>query len=359
MNWQAAVAQVFPKASPEYTKALNMANLNTMLLKAGILDNPLRTAAFFATVGIESGNMTALRENMNYSAKQIEKVFGVGKHSAGITATEAKTLAGNPAALAERVYGLGNPRKAADLGNTAKGDGFKYRGLGPFQHTGKGAISRAMTHFGVDAPEELLTPALLFGPAIMFWSDRGLNVWADVDDTRAIRKRVNGGYNGYDEFVVLYNKLVALLSDGQSAQSLAKYDTDAGWVQKSLSDLGYPVAIDGKYGPETKKALTAFQRANGLTADGIAGPITKATLTARLSSESLAEPPAVPVISPEAQKATGAASVGLGAAGELVLSTARELGTLGLDSPLLKAIPALLMIVGLGFIVWPMIRGKK
>ena len=54
------------------------------------------------------------------------QIFGVGNHSAAVTAAEAATLANRPEAIADRVYGLGNPRKARELGNTKPGDGFLY-----------------------------------------------------------------------------------------------------------------------------------------------------------------------------------------------------------------------------------------
>jgi putative chitinase len=67
---------------------------------------------------------------MNYSAPRLLEIFGVNRHSAAVTAFEAEKLARKPEAIAERVYGLGNPRKARELGNTQPGDGFRFRGNG-------------------------------------------------------------------------------------------------------------------------------------------------------------------------------------------------------------------------------------
>lgn len=110
---------------------------------AAILDAPSaaslsdeKIAYVLATVFHETGaNMQPVRENMSYSASRILQVFGKN-HSAKVTAAEAKTLAGNPKALAERVYGLGNPSKAREFGNTVAGYGYKYRGGGMDQRTG-------------------------------------------------------------------------------------------------------------------------------------------------------------------------------------------------------------------------------
>jgi predicted chitinase len=90
-----------------------------------------------ANVAHESGGLTIWQESGNYSsADRIMEIFGVGRHSAGVTAPEAAALVGNGPELFERVYGLGNPRKAAELGNTDPGDGWNCRGLGPLQTTG-------------------------------------------------------------------------------------------------------------------------------------------------------------------------------------------------------------------------------
>jgi len=329
------------------------------LMKAGILDNPLRCAAFFATIGIESAGMTVLRENMNYSAKQIEKVFGVGRHSAAVKPDESRNLAGKPYELAERVYGLGNPKKAKELGNTKPGDGWLFRGLGPIQNTGRRAITDLMVKVKAKNVDDLFSRQLLFAGAINFWLERGINRYADVDDTRNVRRAVNGGYNGYDEFMSFYSRLVEILNSGHSAQEISKDDSNARSIQTMLVELGYEISIDGKYGPQTTNAVKDFQRRNNLTVDGIAGPITFAAIHARLDTNTLAEPPVLPVMSDQAQKATGAGAIGVGAAGEVIMTVAREMTALKLDSVLFSAIPPGLMLIGLGFMVFPLIWGKK
>lgn len=116
----------------------------------GVLRNQL--AYILATIYHETGTkMLPVRENMNYSADRIVQVFGK-KHSAKVTPAEAQKLAYKPEALAERVYGLGNPSMAKRLGNTAKGDGWKYRGGGVDQRTGKANYIRV----GIYDPETVL-----------------------------------------------------------------------------------------------------------------------------------------------------------------------------------------------------------
>src|SRR5438552_9106298 len=90
----------------------------------------------------ESGGCTILVEKFRYSVPRILEIFGVGKHSAAITPSEAAKLAGKPTELAERVYGLGNPKKAMELGNIDPGDGAKFIGRGLIQLTGRGSYAK-------------------------------------------------------------------------------------------------------------------------------------------------------------------------------------------------------------------------
>src|SRR5262249_50685559 len=123
-------------------------------------------------------------------------IFGVGKHSAAVTEEEAAELAHKPAAIAERVYGLGNPKKAKELGNTSAGDGFRYRGGGLLQTTGRGSYCEIGKTCGVDFethPELLLSAADALKPALAEWTSDNLNVFADNDDFLAISRAINLG----------------------------------------------------------------------------------------------------------------------------------------------------------------------
>lgn len=357
MNWTDAIKAAFPNAAPIYKAAISAPWFEGELRAAGILENPLRIAHFFATVGVESGGMTATRENMSYSKSQIVKTFGVGKHSAAITNAEAGTLARKPFDLAERVYGLGNPRKAQEFGHTARGDGYEYRGIGPFQITGKRAIQSLMKRIGVSSIDDLLSAKYLFAGAIFYWTDNDLSRKADRDDARGVRKAVNGGYNGYDEFVALKNRIYRALTG--SAKITSQADPEVMLIQRNLNDLGFPLEIDGRYGPKTTEAVKSFQRVNGLKVDGIAGEATIAIINQRIASKGTVEPTPDERVYEGRQTTTGVVGVGLGGAGEVILSTAREITGMNLDSPVLSAIPAILMVIGLGFILWPIVKGRK
>lgn len=160
------------------------------------------TINFFTQIHHESGGFTIGRENMNYSESRIMEIFGVGKHSAKVTSDQAKILAGHPYKLAERVYGILNPKKAKELGNTKAGDGWLYRGGGALQITGKSAYKQYGGNELVENPDLIEDSTYYFTTALAEFDQRG--IWAlckDLSDESllAVTKRVNGGFNGLQD----------------------------------------------------------------------------------------------------------------------------------------------------------------
>ena len=101
-----------------------------------------------------------------------------------------------------------------DLGNTVPGDGFRFRGRGLIQTTGRDNYKRTGEALGVDLiadPERLAEPVLAARSAAWFWKDKGLNELADKGDFLAITKRINGGYNGLSERQMLWADAKAAL----------------------------------------------------------------------------------------------------------------------------------------------------
>lgn len=184
------------------------------------LDTSLRVAHFMAQITHECGAGTIVRENMNYRAERIIEIFGYDKarqrwvHSAQVTDAEAAQLAHNPQALAERVYGLGNPKKAKELGNTRTGDGFRFRGNGMLQLTGRASHARIGRLIGVDLesnPEMLENPTTSFRVAAAEFKALGALPFADRDDVTGVTKKVNGGRNGLAERTVHLRRWKAVL----------------------------------------------------------------------------------------------------------------------------------------------------
>lgn len=190
------VRKLCPKARQSYLEAFE--NGDVLFAKAGIT-TPVRLAHFLAQVCHETGGLSIEWESGAYSAKRLMEIFGVGNHSAKITEAEAAKLAHNGPAIFERVYGLGNPSKAKELGNTQPGDGWKYRGGGLMQTTGRANYRRMGQKTGIDFeghPELVVSAEHALKPALAEWTEGNLNAKADADDLRAITKRINGGYNG-------------------------------------------------------------------------------------------------------------------------------------------------------------------
>ena len=207
----AVLSKVAPNAHPNYLQAVRQGG---PLFEQHGITTPRRMAHFLAQAMTETGSFKVLRESMNYRAPRIMQIFGVGHHSAKITAAEAPTLAGNEKALAERVYGLGNPKKARELGNNKPGDGFRFRGNGVLQMTGRDAHRRHGAANNLDfenSPELATLPEHALKPALQEWADGNLNRFADVDDIRSITLKINGGLNGFPERKAFFARLHPML----------------------------------------------------------------------------------------------------------------------------------------------------
>ena len=280
------VSRIAPHANDAYVRAFADGDA---LLAGHELTTPLRLSHFLAQALHETGRGTVLWENMAYSAPRILAVFGVGNHSAAVREEEAAGLAYNPPALAERVYGLGNPHKAAELGNAQPGDGYKYRGGGVLQTTGRANYRRMGQKCGVDfegQPELVVAPAHALEPALQEWTEGNLNAAADRNDIATITRVINGGYNGAQERKDLFDQIWAIAAPDAPAWQSADAHDDTAWLQKALNTLGAspPLTVDGKTGPATVSAVKWFQGLAGLTADGVAGEITRAAIRQRLAA---------------------------------------------------------------------------
>jgi putative chitinase len=205
-----------PKAKADYRVHL-VANLNKTLEAFGINRNALRLTHFMAQIGHECGLFTIRRESMTYRTEErILKIFGVGNHSARVTPAEARGLVGQPKKLAERVYGLGNPKKAKKLGNTEPGDGFKFRGAGYLQITGRDSYTRHGEAIGINLTVDsdlAAKPENSLLLACEEWKEKRANRLADADDLRAVTKAINGGVIGLAERRKLLNAAKAIWGD--------------------------------------------------------------------------------------------------------------------------------------------------
>ena len=160
------------------------------------INTPQRVAAFIAQCAHESGGFRALKENLNYKAVTLRKIFPK-YFPDDATANHYASLPNKQEAIANRVYGgrMGN-------GDEASGDGFRYCGRGLIQLTGKQNYQNFADSIETpveDIPEYLATFEGAVQSACWFWEANNLNQWADKSDILTLTKRINGGTIGLED----------------------------------------------------------------------------------------------------------------------------------------------------------------
>lgn len=173
------------------------------------INTPLRLCHFLAQCAHESINFKATQENLNYNASGLLKIFK--KYFP--TEAKAKEYERKPEKIANLVYG-----NRMDNGPETSGDGFRYRGRGFIQLTGKvnyTAFNNTVPENVVANPELVATKYPLLSAA-WFWNSRSLNVLADKGSSDAvvteITKKVNGGTNGLSDRLKHFKEYMSLLA---------------------------------------------------------------------------------------------------------------------------------------------------
>lgn len=260
--------------------------IDTTAIKFGI-DTPLRKAHFLAQIAHESDSFCTTREYASGAAYEGRK----------------------------------------DLGNTRKGDGRRFRGRGLIQTTGRANTAEFFRwcrannlnppNF-VDRPEGLEGMPWALLSAVYYWKSRKLNRHADRDDIVMVTKVVNGGRNGLADrrnYLAKAKKLLAVkagaaVSARQNGITVLRRGSDGEAVeglQRRLVVHGFPIAIDGDFGPGTETAVRSFQAQHGLTVDGLVGRDTLARLAKDPPPKPVPKPAAVVVNdnAPKADQANG------------------------------------------------------
>lgn len=183
--------EIFPKARRSNID-LYCESINDAMTEFSI-DTPRQQAMFIAQCGHESGQFSAVIENLNYGAKGLMGIFKKYFPNEAL----AKQYERRPEMIANRVYGgrMGN-------GPEATGDGFAYRGRGLIQLTGKDnyvLCGRDLEYDLVSDPTYLETPEGAARSAAWFWWSRKLNRYADEGNIKECTRRINGGYIGLEE----------------------------------------------------------------------------------------------------------------------------------------------------------------
>ena len=198
------IAQLAPSARSSYRDAF--AAGQEVLDRFAVSESPLRVAHFMAQILHESGALTVQLENLNYSAERLPKVWPKRFHPAG--PLDPVAFAHNPEKLANEVYG-------GRMGNVAPDEGFKFRGRGLLQLTGKDSYIAATTILRrsfPDAPDFTSDPDAVISAdwclkvAAAEWFSKGCNERADQDAINVITKAINGGLIGLAERIEWYKR---------------------------------------------------------------------------------------------------------------------------------------------------------
>ena len=213
--------QILPNAGP--VAGVFVPVLNTAMSRYQIVGTN-RMAAFVAQVGHESGHLTRLVENLNYSADGLANTWpsryaeldGKGTYvkvqAAGKTRYKPNTLALSVDRKPEQIANIAYGNR---MGNATPGEGWKYRGRGLIQITGKNNYRACCEALGLDLinqPELLEQPRHACMSAAWYWGTNGLNTLADAGKFDAITQCINGGHNGAADRQVLYARALKVLA---------------------------------------------------------------------------------------------------------------------------------------------------
>ena len=248
------------------------------------INTPNRIAGFIAQCAHESLDFTRLEENLNYSEKALNSVFG---RYFGKGKRNAKDYARNPEKIANYVYQDEFRSKRGALGNTTDGDGWRFRGRGIKQLTGRNnytAFAKSVGMSAEDSAEYVATPKGAMESACWFWKTNRLERFADKDDNLGLTKAINGGTIGLEDRDRRYKEAKAILGGKDIPKTAAKSSgsrtlrkgmkgDDVAAMQKALG-----IGADGDFGFGTQVAVKKWQKVNGLVADGIVGSATQAKM---------------------------------------------------------------------------------
>lgn len=172
------------------------------------INTPQRIAAFIAQCAHESGNFMFLKENLNYRAPTLRKLFSKYFPTDEL-ANQYANMPNKQEAIANRIYAnrMGN-------GDEASGDGFRFCGRGLIQLTGRENYSWFAASLGIsveEAAEYLQTFEGAAQSACWFWETNNLNKWADTGDIKELTRRINGGYIGLEDRIKHYEHALHVL----------------------------------------------------------------------------------------------------------------------------------------------------
>lgn len=289
MLTKAQLKSIFPKALEDDLDAF-VAFGEQALKASGLLDGLNRLQYFLAQLGHESRGLTRKEEGLSYSAERLTEVWP----SRFPTLEVARKYERNPEKLANYVYG-------GRMGNVNPGDGYRYRGRGYIQLTGRDAYREVGQIAGLDLendPDLAGKPENAVRIACAFWSWKKLNPDCDAGDFTTVTRKINGGTNGLTDRLDWLSKVQkALTTKPATPTTPAPVTPPAVTVdpkpkpqpqphtpveppeslanpvvleaQKKLTRLGYYQGVlDGIYNQLLRAAIWAFQKDEDLPQTG-------------------------------------------------------------------------------------------
>jgi putative chitinase len=192
MVTEGQLRKLFPGAKEATVKTF-AAKSKALFQEFGISDKAIRKEYFLAQIAHETGGLTRSVENLNYSAERLTKIWPTRFP----TIESARPFANNPEKLANKVYSnrMGN-------GPPESGDGYRYRGRGYIQITGKDGYRQTGLRAGIDLvanPERAIASEDALRVACAFWKWKELNPLCDARNFEEVTRRINGGLIGYDD----------------------------------------------------------------------------------------------------------------------------------------------------------------
>lgn len=263
-----------PRARSSIVQAILSART---LFEKNKVSSQIRLQHFFTQIATETGGLVRLDENLNYTAEGLLKYF-----KKRVTPEEATALAGKPIQIANHVYAnrLGN-------GSESSGDGWKYRGSGYMQLTGRSNFKMRGQELHLpfeEDPEIVREPATGLQAAMSYWTNKKINNAADRDALEQVRYLVNGGKNGMDHALIWRARARRTLTASPptgAPSALGDLDRDELLgISMVLTARGFlpPAAASMSVG-EITDGLKQFQEGAGLPTSGLLDEDTLYALT--------------------------------------------------------------------------------
>lgn len=186
------ISALFPRADARHVEHFSM-KYAALFAQFGLTENIYRLLFFLAQIGHESRGLSILTENLNYTMTRLMAVWPRRFPDAAAAAPYGR----NPIALANSVYANRNGNR-----DEASGDGYRFRGRGYMQLTGRAGYQAVGALMGVnlvDQPDRVSHPEHALHVALGYWQWRDVNALCDGGDFKAVTKKVNGGLNGWDD----------------------------------------------------------------------------------------------------------------------------------------------------------------